>query len=47
MLRHGEDVFLDDMTVPELSDKLGVPVYPVPSDATAATEIVEKLIIKN
>ncbi|MBQ7699029.1 MAG: DUF512 domain-containing protein [Clostridia bacterium] len=47
MLRHGEDVFLDDMTVPELSDKLGVPVYPVPSDATAATEIVEKLRIKN
>ena len=26
MLRHGEDVFLDDVTVPELSGKLGVPV---------------------
>ena len=47
MLRHGEDVFLDDMTVPELSDKLGVPVYAVPSDAAAAGEIVEKLRIKN
>ena len=47
MLRSGEDVFLDDMTVTELSEKLGVPVYAVPSDATAATEIVEKLRIKN
>ena len=47
MLRHGEDVFLDDMTVPELSDKLGVPVYAVPSDAAAAGEIVRKLRIQN
>lgn len=47
MLRHGEDVFLDDMTVTELSDKLGVPVYEVPSDATAAGEIAEKLRIMN
>ena len=43
MLRSGEDVFLDDMTVGELSEKLGVPVYQVPSDASAATEIAEKL----
>ena len=43
MLRSGEDVFLDDMTVGELSEKLGVPVHPVPSDASAATEIAEKL----
>ncbi len=47
MLRHGEDVFLDDMTVPELSEKLGVPVYSVPSDAAAAGEIVEKFRIQN
>ena len=26
MLRHGEDVFLDDVTIPELSIALGVPV---------------------
>ncbi len=43
MLRSGEDVFLDDMTVTELSEKLGVPVYAVPSDAAAAKEIVLKL----
>ena len=47
MLRAGEDVFLDDMTVAELSEKLGVPVYTVPSDATAAGEIVQKLSIHN
>jgi NifB/MoaA-like Fe-S oxidoreductase len=47
MLRSGEDVFLDDMTVPELSEKLGVPVYQVPSDASAATEIAEKLRNQN
>ncbi|MCL2568127.1 MAG: DUF512 domain-containing protein [Oscillospiraceae bacterium] len=29
MLRHGEGVFLDDMTVEELSAALGVPVIPV------------------
>ena len=33
MLRWGEDVFLDDMTVAELSGKLGVPVVPVEPDA--------------
>ena len=43
MLRSGEDVFLDDMTVSELSEKLGVPVHTVPSDATAASEIVRIL----
>ena len=47
MLRRDEDVFLDDMTVKELSEKLGVPVYTVPSDAAAATEIVRKLRIQN
>lgn len=29
MLKHGEDLFLDDVTVTELSDKLGVPVQVV------------------
>lgn len=41
MLRSGEDVFLDDMTVKQLEDALGVPVIPVPSDASAAAEICE------
>lgn len=47
MLRSGEDVFLDDTTVAELSGKLGVPVYAVPSDAAAATEIADKLRSKS
>ena len=47
MLRKDEDMFLDDMTVSELSAKLGVPVYAVPSDATAAAEIARKLRIQN
>ncbi|MDR0292548.1 MAG: DUF512 domain-containing protein [Oscillospiraceae bacterium] len=34
-LRRGEDIFLDDMTVSELSEKLGVPVIPVEPDAEA------------
>lgn len=32
MLRHGTDVFLDDMTVPQLSVALDTPVYPVECD---------------
>ena len=32
MLRHGEEVFLDDVTVTELSEKLGVPVRIVKQD---------------
>lgn len=35
MLRRGEDVFLDDMTVDELSKQLGVPVVPVEVDGYA------------
>ena len=31
-LRHGETVFLDDMTLEELSQGLGVPVIPVNQD---------------
>ncbi len=35
MLRRGEDVFLDDMTISELSDKLGLSVTPVEPNAEA------------
>ena len=35
MLRHGEGVFLDDMTLEELSAALGVPVIPVENDGEA------------
>lgn len=32
MLRHEGDMFLDDVTVEELEDRLGVPMAPVPND---------------
>ena len=35
MLRHGGDMFLDDMTLEALSDTLGVPVIPVRNDGAA------------
>ena len=35
MLRHGGDMFLDDMTLENLSDTLGVPVIPVRNDGAA------------
>ena len=35
MLRHGETVFLDDLSVEELSNTLGVPVIPVENDGEA------------
>jgi NifB/MoaA-like Fe-S oxidoreductase len=41
MLRAGEDVFLDDTTLSELEEKLGVPVVRVTPDASAASEICE------
>jgi len=34
-LRHGEDVFLDDVTLWELERTLGVPVQPVEQDGAA------------
>ena len=37
-LRNGEDIFLDDMTLSELSDKLGVPVTPTEADGWAFAE---------
>ena len=35
MLRHGGDVFLDDVSLASLSEELGVPVLPVPNDGGA------------
>ena len=35
MLRHGGDVFLDDVSLDGLSRELGVPVVPVPNDGAA------------
>ncbi|MCD7948164.1 MAG: DUF512 domain-containing protein [Oscillospiraceae bacterium] len=35
MLRHGQDVFLDDVTLAQVRDALGVPVLPVPQDGYA------------
>ena len=32
MLRHEQDCFLDDMTVKEAENLLGVPISPVPND---------------
>ena len=42
MLRSGEDVFLDDMTLSELEKLLGVPVAAVNADATAAGQICDR-----
>lgn len=39
-LRHGETVFLDDMTLEELSRGLGVPVIPVSQDGFALFEAI-------
>lgn len=49
MLRERDDIFLDGMRVPELSERLGVPVYPLPADDGEAFvrelfEIAERLI---
>ena len=38
MLRDGEDVFLDNITLTELEEKLGVQVVPVPNDGYAFVE---------
>jgi len=35
MLRHGGDLFLDDVSLEQLSEELGVPVIPVPNDGGA------------
>ena len=38
MLRSGEDIFLDDITLSELSQKLGVKITPTPNDGYAFIE---------
>ena len=38
-LRDGEDIFLDDMTLEQLEDTLGVPVIPVPDDGYRLVEL--------
>jgi len=40
MLRRGEDIFLDDMTVDDLAVQLGVPIYPVEVDGYAFLEAI-------
>ena len=40
MLRHGETVFLDDLSLEELSAALGVPVIPVAQDGFELFEAV-------
>jgi NifB/MoaA-like Fe-S oxidoreductase len=35
MLRHGEGVFLDDVTLQQASEALGVPIYPTEQDGGA------------
>ncbi|MCL2589136.1 MAG: DUF512 domain-containing protein, partial [Oscillospiraceae bacterium] len=40
MLRAGEDVFLDDMTVDDLAEGLGVPVIPVDVDGGMFLEVI-------
>ena len=41
MLRSGEDIFLDDMTLSELSRKLGVKITPTPNDGYV---FIEKIL---
>ena len=43
MLRKGEDVFLDDVTLDELSLSLGVPVVPVPIDGREFLEVISRI----
>jgi len=40
MLRHGEGVFLDDVTLEDIENALGVPVTPVPQDGGAFLDAV-------
>lgn len=40
MLRHGEEVFLDDMTLSQLSQALGVTIVPVPKDGFEFVEAI-------
>ena len=40
MIRHGEDVFLDDISIPDVERELGVPVIPVPQDGGAFLDAI-------
>ncbi len=40
MLRHGGDVFLDDVTPEQVSGALGIPVEPIPQDGAALARAV-------
>ncbi len=40
MLRHGGDLFLDDMTPKQVSDALGVPVTVIPAEGAALAELL-------
>lgn len=42
MLRDGENVFLDDMTVEEMEEELGVPIHVVDADGASLVEAVTK-----
>ena len=43
MLRHGETVFLDDVSLEQVSQALGVPVRSVPQDGFALFDAIFKL----
>ena len=43
MLRRGEHVFLDDVSLEEVSQTLGVPVIPVPQDGFALFDAIFQL----
>ena len=42
MLRDGEDIFLDNITLDELEDRLGMPVTPTPNDGYIFIENILK-----
>ncbi len=44
MLRHGEGVFLDDVTLAEAASELGVPIYPVEQDGGALCDAMFGLL---
>ena len=46
MLRDGEDIFLDNITLCELEEKLGMPVTPVMNDGYAFTENILNITLE-
>lgn len=47
MLRRGEDIFLDDMTLVELKEKLGVEIIPVPVDGHVLLDTISSIYGRN